>query len=166
LRALLLHRRLPFVLVTLWCAALLGFGYYLQFAQGLTPCPLCVFQRLAFFGVLVLALPGALLGPHKSGALVLSLLLTLTAGVGAAIAGRQVWLQHLPADRVPECGPGLDFLLETSRLTETIKTVLRGSGDCAKVDWTFLDLSIAEWSLINFVALMGLALCCFFLRRQ
>jgi disulfide bond formation protein DsbB len=96
----------------------------------------------------------------------LNFLLALTAGVGAAIAGRQVWLQHLPADRIPECGPGLDFLLETSPLTETIKTVLRGSGDCAKVDWTFLGLSIAEWSLINFLALMALALVCLFLRRQ
>lgn len=166
LKALLLQRRLPFVLISLWCAALLGFGYYLQFAQGLTPCPLCVFQRLAFFGVLVLALPGALFGPRKPGAQILNFLLALTAGVGAAIAGRQVWLQHLPADRIPECGPGLDFLLETSPLTETIKTVLRGSGDCAKVDWTFLGLSIAEWSLINFLALMALALVCLFLRRQ
>jgi len=166
LRSLLLNRRQPFLLISLWCAALLGFGYYLQFQQGLTPCPLCIFQRLAFFGVLALALLGALLGPRKTGAQILSFLLMLVADIGAAIAGRQVWLQHLPEDRIPECGPGLDFLLDAYPLTDAIETVLRGSGDCAKVDWTFLGLSIAEWSLLNFLALGGIALALVLLRRR
>ena len=166
LRSLLLNRRQPFLLISLWCAALLGFGYYLQFQQGLTPCPLCIFQRLTFFGVLALALLGALLGPRKTGAQILSFLLMLVADIGAAIAGRQVWLQHLPEDRIPECGPGLDFLLDAYPLTDAIETVLRGSGDCAKVDWTFLALSIAEWSLLNFLALGGIALALVLLRRR
>lgn len=166
MRSLLLNRRQPFLLISLWCAALLGFGYYLQFQQGLTPCPLCIFQRLAFFGVLALALLGALLGPRKTGAQILSFLLMLVADIGAAIAGRQVWLQHLPEDRIPECGPGLDFLLDAYPLTDAIETVLRGSGDCAKVDWTFLGLSIAEWSLLNFLALGGIALALVLLRRR
>jgi len=166
LRSLLLNRRQPFLLISLWCAALLGFGYYLQFQQGLTPCPLCIFQRLAFFGVLALALLGALLGPRKTGAQILSFLLMLVADIGAAITGRQVWLQHLPEDRIPECGPGLDFLLDAYPLTDAIETVLRGSGDCAKVDWTFLGLSIAEWSLLNFLALGGIALALVLLRRR
>lgn len=165
MKALLLARRLPFLLITLWCAALLGFGYYLQFQQGLTPCPLCIFQRVAFMVVCALGLAGALLGLRGTGARVMGILLMLAADAGAAIAGRQVWLQHLPADRVPECGPGLDFLLDAYPLAETIKTVLRGSGDCAKVDWTFLGLSIAEWSLINFLALGVLALALVLLRR-
>lgn len=165
MRALLQNTRQPFLIITLWCAALLGVGYYLQFQQGLTPCPLCIFQRLAFFGVLVLAMLGALLGPKKRGAQILGLLLMLVADIGAAIAGRQVWLQHLPEDRIPECGPGLDFLLDAYPLTEAVQTVLRGSGDCAKVDWTFLGLSIAEWSLINFLALGGIALVLVLVRR-
>lgn len=165
MRALLLNTRQPFLLIALWCTALLGFGYYLQFQQGLTPCPLCIFQRLAFLGVLIPAVLGVLFGPKKRGAQILSLLLMLVADIGAAIAARQVWLQHLPEDRIPECGPGLDFLLEAYPLAEAIQTVLRGSGDCAKVDWTLLGLSIAEWSLINFLALGGIALVLVLLRR-
>jgi protein dithiol:quinone oxidoreductase len=72
------------------------------------------------------------------------------AGVGCTLAGRQVWLQHLPEDKVPECGPGLEYLLEAYPLFDALKTVLRGTGDCAETQWVFLGLSIAEWSLFSF----------------
>lgn len=157
MNALLRGRRLPFALMALWCAALLGCGYYLQSVTGLTPCPLCIFQRVAFMGVGALALLGALLGPAPPASRLLAGLLGLAALAGAAIAARQVWLQHLPADRIPECGPGLDFILDAYPLGEALTTVLRGSGDCAKVDWTLFGLSIAEWSLLNFLGLAALA---------
>jgi disulfide bond formation protein DsbB len=78
-------------------------------------------------------------------------LLFIAAIAGAAVAARQVWLQHLPADLVPECGPGLNYMLHRFPLGETLQKVLSGSGECAQVNWTFLHLSIAEWSLICFV---------------
>jgi protein dithiol:quinone oxidoreductase len=151
--AIVLSRRAPFFLIAAFCAGLLGCGFYLQFQSGLEPCPLCVFQRLCFMAIGVLALLAGAHGARLRGATVYCVLLFVAAAIGAGIAGRQVWLQHLPADQVPECGPGLDFLMEMYPLTETIRTVLRGSGDCAKVDWTLLGLSIAEWSLISFIGL-------------
>jgi disulfide bond formation protein DsbB len=75
----------------------------------------------------------------------------LAAAAGIAVAGRHVWLQHLPADQVPMCGPGLNFLMEAFPLSSVIRTVLTGSGECAKVDWTFLGLSMPEWSLAWFL---------------
>jgi protein dithiol:quinone oxidoreductase len=155
LLSFLTRRRAPFFALAGLCAALLGVGYYLQFHEGLEPCPLCVFQRVAYFAVAVLALVAGTHKPHFRGATIYAALIFLAAAIGAFIAGRQVWLQHLPADRVPECGPGLDFLLEMYPLVETIRTVLRGSGDCAKVDWTLLSLSIAEWSLLCFIGICG-----------
>lgn len=155
----------PFYLaVALVCAGLLGYGYYLQFGQGLEPCPLCIFQRVAFLAVLGIALAGLLHGPGLTGTRVYNGLLTLAAVTGAVIAGRQVWLQHLPADQVPECGPGLDFMLEVFSLPQTIRMVFSGSGECAEVDWTFLSLSIAEWSLICFI-LLALGAVLYLLRR-
>jgi len=78
--------------------------------------------------------------------------LVLVLGVlGVAVAGRHVWLQHLPADQVPECGPGLEYMLDAFPLSETLSMVFRGSGECAEVQWTFLGASIPEWTLINFV---------------
>ena len=78
----------------------------------------------------------------------------LTATVPrASTASRQVWLQHLPEDKVPQCGPDLYFMIENFPLGRTLRTLIEGTGECAKVDWTFLGLSIAEWSLICFTGL-------------
>jgi disulfide bond formation protein DsbB len=144
--------RLFYLVVFLISASLLGYGYYLQFVEGLEPCPLCIFQRVAFIAIIVFAFIGTVVGPQKVWKYVFSSLILVSALVGATIAGRQVWLQHLPADQVPECGPGLDFMMEVFPLGETLKMVFTGSGECAKVDWTFLGFSIAELSLAWFLA--------------
>lgn len=146
-----------YLAIVLICAALLGTGYYLQFARGLEPCPLCIFQRIAYITILIIAAAGLVHGPGKPWLRVYSGLLGIAAVAGIAIAGRQVWLQHLPADQVPACGPGLDYMLEVFSFSETLKMVFSGSGECAEVHWTFLSLSIAEWSLIWFsvIAIAG-----------
>ena len=144
--------RLFYGVVFLISISLLSYGYYLQFVQGLEPCPLCIFQRIAFIAIIVIAFIGTLHGPQKVGQYVYSGLILVSAIAGASIASRQVWLQHLPEDQVPACGPGLDFMLEVFPLGETLKMVFTGSGECAKVDWTFLGFSIAELSLAWFIA--------------
>ncbi len=148
-----LGRRGPFLVLAAICAALLAYAYYLQFAQGLEPCPLCIFQRLAFMAILAIALVAGIHGPGFRGNVLYSALLVLVSTTGAGIAARQTWLQHLPEDQIPECGPGLDFMLDMYPLAETIRRALRGTGDCAKVDWTFLGLSIAGWSLLCFLGI-------------
>jgi disulfide bond formation protein DsbB len=80
--------------------------------------------------------------------------LTLIGGAGAALAGRQVWLQSLPKDQVPSCGMGLNYMLETLPLTDVVKKVFQGSGECAEKAWEFLHLSIAGWSLVFFIAMV------------
>ncbi|MFO1352555.1 MAG: disulfide bond formation protein B [Gammaproteobacteria bacterium] len=137
------------------CAGLLAYAYYLQFYQDLEPCPLCIFQRVAMFALGVVFLLAALHNPRGGGAKVYGALIFLTAAVGAVIAARHVWIQHLPTDQIPECGPSLDYLLQSIPFLQVIKTVLRGSGECAEIGWTFLGLSIPEWTLIAFIT-MGL----------
>jgi disulfide bond formation protein DsbB len=137
------------------CAGLIGFALYLQYGVGEDPCPLCVLQRIAFMGLGVLFLVAALHDPRRTAAAVYGVLLLAIATAGAAIAGRQVWLQSLPKNMVPECGPGLDYILSRFPLQKAIGMVLRGSGECAEKGWTFLGLSIAGWSLVWFV-LLGL----------
>ncbi|MGE0483419.1 MAG: disulfide bond formation protein B [Gammaproteobacteria bacterium] len=154
----LFNPRLLFAATALTCAGLLGFGYYLQFHDGLEPCPMCIFQRLCFMAVGLVALLGALHGPRDRGAIAYGTLAAVAATVGGAIAARQVWLQHLPEDQVPACGPGLEYMLEMWPLAEVIKKALRGTGECASVDWTFLGGSIAEWSLACFAGLLAMHL--------
>ncbi|HEX4927574.1 MAG TPA: disulfide bond formation protein B [Burkholderiales bacterium] len=148
-----MNARSAFALPFAVCAALLGYGYYLQFGQGLEPCPLCLVQRGFFYAVGVICLLAILHGPRRIGVAVYGVLATLFALGGAATAARQVWLQHLPADKVPQCGPDLYFMLENLPLARTLEKLIQGSGECAAVDWKFAGLSIAGWSLVWFVLL-------------
>jgi disulfide bond formation protein DsbB len=147
-----MHAR--FALGALVCALLLGFGFYLQYGKGLEPCPLCLVQRGFFIAVMAVCIVAALHGPRRRGTVVYATLAGLFALGGAAVAARQVWLQHLPPDKVPQCGPDLYFMIENFPLSRTLRTLISGTGECAAVDWTFLRLSIAEWSLVWFVVLL------------
>ena len=153
-----MNPRLLLAAPALACAGLLSYGYYLQYFRGLDPCPLCYVQRGFFYLVLGTCLVAAIHNPRRGGALGYGLLAALFASGGAAAASRQVWLQHLPADKVPQCGPDLFFMLENFPLGTTLQKLIQGTGECAQVDWTFLGFSIAEWSLAWFVVLALYAL--------
>lgn len=153
-----MNTRNAFALPLVVCALLLGYGYYLQYEQGLEPCPLCLVQRGFFYAVGLVCLIGALHGPRRIGATVYGVAAALFAMGGAATAARQVWLQHLPKDKVPQCGPDLFFMLENLPLARTLEKLVQGSGECAAVDWKFLGLSIAGWSLVWFVLLAAYTL--------
>jgi disulfide bond formation protein DsbB len=158
--------RLQFLAGFLACAGLIGFALYSQEAWGLVPCPLCIFQRIAFAALGLVFLAGAIHGPSSRGGRSVYGVLALIAGaVGASIAGRHVWLTTLPPSEVPACGPPLEFMMDTNPLTDVIRKVLTGSGECAKVDWQFLGLSMPAWALVWFVALTLFALYAAFRRR-
>ena len=148
-----LSRRSLNALCLLTCACGLGYAYYAQFVQGLEPCPLCIFQRLALAAVGLVFLAATIHNPRGWGAKVYGVLIDLTATVGAVIAARHVWLQHLPPEEAPRCGPSLEYMLQTFPLGETLREVLTGSGECAKVDWSLLGLSMPTWNLLLFLSL-------------
>jgi disulfide bond formation protein DsbB len=145
--------RTGYALGFLVCLALLGFALYLQYYQGEDPCPLCILQRVAFIALMAVFAVAALHGPARRGAIVYSTLLVVIAGIGGAIAARQVWLQHLPKDKIPACGPGLEYMLQSFPLTKALQKILSGSGECAEAGWRFLGLTIAGWALVCFVLL-------------
>lgn len=142
--------RLFYLAVFLVCLCLLGFGLYLEHYQGIEPCPLCAFQRMCYIAVTMITLAAVIHNPGCWQRYIYSTLTLIASLIGAGIAGRQVWLQHLPADQVPACGPGLEYMMEVFPFMEAMKMIISGSGECAEVHWTFLSLSIAEWSLICF----------------
>ena len=147
------------------CAALLGYGFWLQYMDGQVPCPLCLIQRGFYMAVMAVMVVAALHGPQRIGGIVYTAFAVLFAAGGIATAGRQVWLQHLPADKVPQCGPDLYFMLDNLPLARTIEKLIQGSGECAEVKWRFLGLSIAEWSLACFILLTLYAIALTRLRR-
>ena len=141
------------LIVVFCCASLVGFALYNQYVDYLDPCPLCIFQRVIFIAMGAVALLAALHNPARLGQQVYGWLLVTGATIGALIAGRHIWLQGLPPDEVPECGPGLNYMLENFPVTEVLSTVLRGSGSCAEVLWTFMGMSMPMWTLIWYVVL-------------
>lgn len=136
------------------CAGLIGFALFSQSYWELKPCPLCIFQRIAFAALGLVFLLAGLHAPKGAvGRRIYGLLALVAAGTGAGIAGRHVWLTTLPPDQVPACGPPLEFMMEVNPLTDVIRSVLTGSGECAKIDWTFLGLSMPAWALVWYLAL-------------
>lgn len=146
--------RMAALLGAVTCGLLLAFGYYLQYVQGLEPCPLCLVQRGFFYLVMAAFLAAAV---HGRAVVVYSSLVVLFALGGAATAARQLWLQSLPPDKVPQCGPDLYFMLENFPLSRTLEKLFSGTGECAVVDWSFLGLSIAGWSFAWFAIFCGYA---------
>lgn len=145
-----------FLLGFLACAALLAYAFHTQFREvnPLDPCPLCIFQRIAFFAMGVVFLLGALHSPARAwGRAVYGTLVLISAGAGIAVAGRHVWITHLPADQVPTCGAPFEYMRQTMGPLRLVQKVMTGSGECAKVDWTFLGLSMPAWSLLWMIAL-------------
>jgi disulfide bond formation protein DsbB len=158
--------RIGFALGAAACAALLGYGFFLQYHDGQDPCPLCLVQRGFYFILMFVFFLAALHGPRKAGTVFYGLIAFLAASGGAAVAGRQVWLQHLPPDQVPKCGPDLYFMLDNFPLSRVFTNLFKGSGECAEVKWRFLSLSIAEWSLVWFVLFALLSLWTMFRRGR
>lgn len=142
-----------FFFAALSCIGLLAYGLYVQHAQFLDPCPLCILQRVAFIFIGFCALVAGIHNPGRAGRWAYGAGMLLGAIGGGAIAARHVWLQHLPPDRVPECGMGLNYMLDTMPFADVMAQVLKGSGECALIDWTFLGLSMPMWTLIWYIGL-------------
>lgn len=139
----------------LGCVGGLAFALYLQHFQGYEPCPMCIFQRVAMLAAGLFFLVGALHNPAGGARWFYAVMADLAAIVGALIAGRHVWLQNLPPDQVPACGPTLDYLLQEMGLPvfEVVQMILKGDGNCAKIDAQWLGLSLPLWTMIAFIAL-------------
>lgn len=137
----------------LFSGGLIGFALFLQYAKHQEPCPLCMVQRVIFIIILALYVLAMLHGPKRIGERIYAALIVLLSLSGAGVAARHIWIQHLPEDQVPACGPGLDYMLETMPMADLLKELMHGSGECAAKGWTFLTLGIPEWSLLCYLAL-------------
>jgi disulfide bond formation protein DsbB len=148
--------RRAFALIVAACVAMLAFGMYLQHGVGLEPCPMCIVQRYALVLVAIFAAVAAASG--RRGLQVTGSLLALIMAIGGAYtAARQSWLQWHPPE-VVSCGRDIYGMIETFPLQRALPMIFRGAGDCSKVDWTFLGLSIANWSFIAFTVFAVLLL--------
>ena len=153
-------------LLALLALGMLGYGLYLQHVVGLEPCPMCIVQRYALVAIVLIAALTSLFAA-RGAQLFGTLLLIVSAAFGAFVAARQSWLQWHPPE-VASCGRDFYGMIETFPLKRAIPMIFKGGGDCAKVDWTLLGLSLANWSFLTFaaIALLMLALWAARMRRS
>lgn len=140
------------------CFVAMGGALYLQHVVGLEPCPLCIFQRVGVFAVMGVLIIASLHGPSGIGVRIYGALTALAAAAGGAVSIRHLWLQSLPEDQVPACGPGLDYMMDVFPFQEVLRQVLSGSGECAELDWALFGLSLPGWTLVVFVGLFSVGL--------
>jgi|SRR3990172_983759 len=132
------------------CLAIFGFALYLQHAEVLEPCPMCILQRYAFAVIAIVAMIGAIQNPSTIGLRIYGGLVLIGALTGAGIAGRHSWLQRFPTPSY-SCGADLEYLLDAFPLAKALPAIFAGTGECSKVQWRMLGLSIPEWALVWFV---------------
>lgn len=143
------NRRLLNLAGFLACAGMMGFALYAQYVLILEPCPLCVFQRIATISLGIVFLLAAVQNPGKVGARVYGVLVGLAAASGVAIAAWHVHLQNMPADEVPSCGPGFEYIMDNFAFFDALSLIFKGSGECAEVVWRLLGLSMPTWVVIG-----------------
>ncbi|MGM0915024.1 MAG: disulfide bond formation protein B [Pseudomonadota bacterium] len=137
-----------------FCVLMMAVALGLEHIVGLEPCPLCIFQRVAVISAGVVFALAAIHNPAgRLGAGLYGVLGLAAVGGGIGVAGRHLWLQSLPADEVPSCGPGLDYMLDILPLQEVVNMVLSGSGECAEIDFLFLGITLPGWTLVGFIVL-------------
>jgi disulfide bond formation protein DsbB len=148
----LLSKRLINLYIFLFCCAMMGIAYYMQYFMGLKPCHLCIMQRVFFTAAGLVGLAGFLHNPGVKGIKIYGITSAALALAGSGFAMRQIWLQHLPKDQVPACGPSLSYMLQEFPLGETLKVMFSGDGNCAEIAWVdpVLGLGIPEWAIVGF----------------
>ncbi|HAZ94824.1 MAG TPA: disulfide bond formation protein B [Porticoccaceae bacterium] len=152
------------LLVATGCAGLIAIAvFYFQNHLGLEPCYLCITQRVFVIAVGVICGIAALHNPQsKNGQRSYAGLILITAMAGGFFSVKQLWLQSLPEDKVPACGPPVDYLFEAFSASDAISMLLRGDGNCAQVQWQLLGLSMPGWVLVSFIVLAGIGILQFF----
>lgn len=158
-------RRLMWLGCLLSVIGLMSYAIYAERVLYLDPCPLCITQRMFYIGVGLFALLGLVFIRHLWTQRLSASLLSICAVGGVLTASRQVWLQHLPPEQVPECGLGLQYWLQNEPWLKTLTLLFKGDGNCAEVHWRFLGLSMGEWSLLWFIGLLLVGLTLLFYRK-
>jgi len=158
--------RTGYILGFLVSFSLVALALYLQKAYNLEPCPLCIFQRIAFLVLGLIFLIAAIHHPAAPGRKIYGVLQFIVAAVGAGIAARHTWIQANPDKVMSECGAGFDYIYDTLPFQEFLTWVFKGTGECSAIDWTFLGLTIPQLSLIAFIGLAMYSIALVYLKKK
>ena len=149
-------KKLPSQRNTYWLGfililAFLAFAIYLEMFQGVTPCPLCILQRICLCGLAIVFFMGAIIKLRKLGSVIVGSMGFLISIAGLLLSGRQAWLQHNASGLTSNCDVSFQYMVQVMPLSEVLKKIFLGGTECSQINWEFLHLSLAEWSFIWFL---------------
>ncbi len=145
-----MSQRLAYIACFLIVAIILGTGFYLEYFEGIMPCPLCTLQRICFAASGILFFLGIFLYRKRLARIGINLTTTLIAGAGMLLAGRQIWIQAYPSPENTECGVSIQYMMSVLPLQDVAEKIFSGSTECTQRGWELLKLNIPEWSLLFF----------------
>lgn len=148
--------RQTFFLIAAACCSMMIAALIMQQILEMEPCPLCISQRVFVILAGAVALIAGLHNPANIGGKLYNLCGIIFSIVGGSISTRHLWIQNLPEDQVPTCGPGIGYMFETLPLADALTLLFAGDGNCAEVSWQFLGLTIPGWTLVGFIGLAAI----------
>ena len=149
------------LIIFLIVGSLLGYAAYSMKVLGLEPCTLCITQQFFYCLIGLSSFVAFFHDPVTSASRVYSFFISLFSLAGIWISGRQIWLQGLPEDEIPLCGPPLEYIIDVFPFADVINALFMGDGNCAEISWQFLGLSMAAWSFIWFFIILSLSITIF-----
>lgn len=147
-----MSQRLAYIFCLMTVAIILATGLYLEYFDGIMPCPLCTLQRICFISLGVLFFLGILLARKRILRAIINIMIILLASTGAGLAARQIWIQYFPSAEQGECGVSLQYMLQVLPLQDVVHKIFSGTAECTQRGWEFLGMNIPEWSLVFFIA--------------
>jgi len=161
-----ISNRIIYLLVFLACAGLLAAAYVFEYVYYMDPCPLCIMQRIAVLLIGISGLVGFVFASSMMAKVSASIFMLLSSILGMSVAGRHIWIQGLPADEIPTCGPSLEYMVDTLPWADVLALMLRGNGNCADGHWSFIGLSMPQWVMVWYVGFAVVALYLLFKRKN
>lgn len=153
-----MSQRLAYIICFFTVVAMLATGFYLEYFDGIMPCPLCTLQRICFAALGIIFLAGIFLYRRRCVMIALNLSTILFTSLGIMLAGRQIWIQYFPSADSSECGVSLNYMLNVLPLTDVAQKIFSGSTECTQRGWEFLKLNIPEWSLLFFIGFLSVSM--------
>lgn len=147
----LLTKRTVYLIEFFLVAALLAFAAFLEYYEGILPCPLCMMQRFCLAALGIIFVIGACYNFKRVGSVLVGAISFLFSLTGAILAGRQAWLQHFPSSASSNCDVSFQYMMKVLPFDQVLKRALAGGAECSQIDWQFMHLTLAEWSLFLFV---------------
>lgn len=141
--------------------SMLAASFYFQYIKELSPCPLCLMQRLATIGLMILFFIGIIrTRPGQKGLFFFQAFFSLA---GIYFAARQLWVMHHPSETASTCLPQLQQMIHMLPVRETLKILVLGSDACSEPQWMMFGLSMPGWSLVYFLVVFFLILLIYFI---